>query len=200
MQTNREEVIVLTREESGEFGWLFRVLTKKSGVLLAYKRVSRKRASQIPDLFDHAEITFEIANSNMAFISEYTILAKYPSIASEYHTFEAACWFSKLLSQNMPYGDDGRAEVFNIAETAFVAWNSQKLPQVVLFKSLYLLMKSEGYPVKQDWIAGLNELERITAAHVLNTALKDMSVNDMDMEKLLASLQTWVKHHAHFVW
>jgi len=200
MQTIREEIIVLTREESGEHGWLFRVLTRKSGVLMTYKRVSHKRATQIPDLFDHAEISYEIADSNMVFIAEYRLLTKYPSIASDYDAFETACWFAKLLSQNMPHGDDGRAEVFDIAKKAFTAWNSQILPHAVLFKTLYLLMKSEGYPVKQDWIAGLSEMEKNTAGHILNTALKDMSVNDIDMDKLLASLKDWVKHHAHFVW
>ena len=199
MQTCREEVIVLTRQESGESGWLFHVLTRKSGVLMAYKRVSRKRIAQIPDLFDRAEITFEIASNNMAFIAEYWILGQYPSIAKNYNAFEAACWFSKLLSQNMPYGDDGRAEVFDIAETAFAAWNSQKLPGAVLLKSLYLLMKSEGYPVKQEWIAGLSEKDRRAAGYILNTPIVDIDAESNDIGELITSLQRWTKYHAHYI-
>ena len=200
MQTNRGEVLVLTREVSGESGWLFRVLTRDSGVLQAYKRVSSKRASQIPDLFDHAEIAYELSSNNMAFISEYRIITQHASIATNYTAFESACWFSKMLSQNMPHGDDGRTEVFEIAQTAFDAWNSQKLPSAVLLKSLYLLMKSEGYPVKQDWIEGLTEQDRKSVSHILNTTIKDINIDHTDIEKLIASLQHWMKHHAHFMW
>ena len=201
-QSRREEILVLTREISGESGWIFRILTRKSGVLSAYKRVSSKRASQIPDLFDHAEIEYELSDNNMAFLSEYRVISQFTSIATNYKAFESACWFSKMLSQNMPYGDDGRSEIFEIAKTAFTAWNSQKLPQAVLLKSLYLLMKSEGYPVKQEWIEGLGKQERKSTAYILNTAIIDIDIDSdgIDIDKLLVSLQHWIKHHAHFVY
>jgi len=201
MLPEREEILVLTREVSGESGWLFRILTRQSGVLSAYKRVSNKRASQIPDLFDHAEIGYELSDNNMAFLSEYGVIAQHTSIATDYKAFEAACWFSKMLSQNMPYGDDGRGEVFEIAITAFAAWNSQKLPQVVLLKSLYLLMKSEGYPVKQEWIESLAKQDRKSTAYILNTPIIDIDIDidGINIEKIIVSLRHWIKHHAHFV-
>ncbi len=63
-----------------------------------------------------------------------------------------------------------------LLRTAFAAFADSSRPDLVYFKSLYRLARDdEGYPVKQEWLAGLPGAQRAEAERLLATPLATLA-------------------------
>jgi hypothetical protein len=58
--------------------------------------------------------------------------------------------------------------LFTLTERAYDAFAAGKAPDVVLLKSLYLLLKDEGYPVRESWWPTLRTDLRKAAKRLLS--------------------------------
>lgn len=147
-----EEALVLKTEPSGESFLKLYVLTEESGIFLCMKRVSKKaNTATSPDLFDTAAILLETSQQGtMRFVKEYQLKQRRDSIGHSYRSLRHASRLSQLLVTNASHMPES-AVLYTLAQRAFDAFAAGKAPEVVLFKSIYLLLKDEGYPVRESW-------------------------------------------------
>ena len=164
-----EEALVLKTEASGESFIKLYVLTAESGIFLCMKRVSKKaNSSTIPDLFDTAVILLETSQQGtMRFVKEYQLRQRRDVIGQNYRILRSASRLSQLLVKNASHMPESEW-LFRLTERAFDAFAAGKAPDVVLLKSLYLLLKDEGYPVRESWWPTLRADLRETAKCLLS--------------------------------
>jgi recombinational DNA repair protein (RecF pathway) len=167
--TKQEEALVLKTEPSGESFLKLYVLTAESGIFLCMKRISKKtNTSTTPDLFDTAVILLETSQQGtMRFVKEYQLRQRRGVIGQNYRSLCSASRLSQLLVTNASHMPESEW-LFTLTEQAFDAFAAGKAPDVVLLKSLYLLLKDEGYPVRESWWPTLRTDLRKAAKRLLS--------------------------------
>lgn len=146
-------VLVLRKETSGESFLKLHLLGPELGCQLCLKRVATKNRSNkaAPDLFDTAEVQLDTSKHGTArFVSEYEIAQRRSEIGLNYRALQHACDLSNLLILNGTHMADLPA-LYQLAERSMNAFAERLEPSVVFLKSLYLLLKDEGYPVRESW-------------------------------------------------
>lgn len=146
-------VLVLRKEPSGESFLKLHLLGPELGCRLCLKRVASKNRlrKSAPDLFDTAEVQVETSRQGTAqFIGEYQITRRRSEIGLNYRALRYASDLSKLLIRNGSHMGD-LPVLYQLAERSMDAFAEQLEPSVVFLKSIYLLLKDEGYPVRESW-------------------------------------------------
>ncbi len=195
--TKQEEAFVLKTEPSGESFLKLYVLTAESGIFLCMKRISKKTNTSItPDLFDTAVILLETSQQGtMRFVKEYQLMQRRDVIGQNYRSLRSASRLSQLLVTNASHMPESEW-LFTLTERAFDAFAAGKAPDVVLLKSLYLLLKDEGYPVRESWWPTLRSDLRETAKRLLSQpspAHIDKPEQDI-CESIEQHLTQWMRH------
>ena len=147
------QVLVLRKEPSGESFLKLHLLGPELGCQLCLKRVATKKPSQMPapDLFDTAEVQLESSKQGTAlFVGDYQITRRRSEIGFNYRALRHASDLSNLLVHNGSHMADLPA-LYQLAERSMDAFAERLEPSVVFLKSLYLLLKDEGYPVRESW-------------------------------------------------
>ena len=147
------QVLVLRKEASGESFLKLHLLGPELGCQLCLKRVATKSRSTraAPDLFDDAEVLLERSKQGTAqFVSEYRVLRRRSEIGRNYRSLQLASHLSKLLIANGGHLADLPA-LYQLAERSMDAFAQGLEPSVVFLKGLFLLLKDEGYPVRESW-------------------------------------------------
>jgi len=163
------QALILRQAPSGESFLKLEVLTPESGAFLCLKRTSKKNLQQsVPDLFDTAEIQLETSKQGTArFVREYQLITRREAIGRNYRTLQQASEFCALLARNAPHMAEPAA-LFELAERTLNAFAEGKAPEVVHLKAIYLLLKDEGYPIRESWWPQLNPTLRNAAKTLIN--------------------------------
>ncbi|MGB0743025.1 MAG: hypothetical protein ACPGSB_00730 [Opitutales bacterium] len=143
----------MRKEPSGESFLKLHMLGPELGIQLCLKRISTKKLSQkaSPDLFDTADIQLDRSKHGTAlFISDYHIQQRRSEIGSNYRALCMASELSNLFVENGGHMADLPA-LYQLAEHSLDAFASKLEPSVVYLKSLYVLLRDEGYPVRESW-------------------------------------------------
>ena len=150
--SEQEESLVLKTAPSGESFLKLYLLTIQNGVFLCLKRIPKKALhSSIPDIFDQALITLETSQQGtMRFVKEYQITQRREQIGHNYRSLSSASFFSQLLVSNAAHLPESKT-LFNLTARSFDAFAAGKVPEIVLLKSLYLVLTNEGFPVRESW-------------------------------------------------
>ena len=187
--------IILGSAPSGEKFVAHSLLTTDQGIINLLARRSNKPGRQVAiDLFDEGEFQFERKpDSRSAFLKEAQILRKHAQIARSYKAFQAAARLARLIRAN-PIPIENQEQIYGLLKRGLEAWETNKDPDAVLLKCLYLYCRYEGYPIKEDWAMRLPSNEYSRLAKILNQPLES-SQNDND--DLIASLEKYLKHHTH---
>lgn len=196
---------ILARQPSGSDN--FEQLTAFSpehGVLLCLTRVSkaarpasarRSSAQQSEgrlDLFDEAELWLESSNQGRTwFIKEHRFILRHDGIGRSYEALKTAAAFGTLLARN-PVPDESREPVTALLRSSLGALAAGGRPDIVWFKTLYRLLRDEGYPVKQQWWPLLPAADRDTAAQLLNQPLAAQTADAPTVAALTRRLEAWV--------
>lgn len=146
-------VLVLRKEPSGESFLKLHLLGPELGSQLCLKRVASKTRStkSAPDLFDTAEVQLDISKQGTTrFVNEYEIIHRRSEIGLNYRALQHACDLSNLLILNGGHMGDLPA-LYQLAERSMDAFAERLEPSVVFLKSTFLLLKDEGYPVRESW-------------------------------------------------
>jgi hypothetical protein len=148
----QEESLVLKTAPSGESFLKLYLLTIQNGVFLCLKRIPKKALhSSIPDIFDQALITLETSQQGtMRFVKEYQITQRREQIGHNHRSLSSASFFSQLLVSNAAHLPESKT-LFNLTARSFDAFAAGKVPEIVLLKSLYLVLTNEGFPVRESW-------------------------------------------------
>lgn len=181
-----ERALVLRIAASGESFHKIDILTAESGTFLCLKRLPKNRSqSTEPDLFDTADIQLEPAKQGtVRFVKDYQLVHRHSAIGQSYHKLQHASDFCALIAQNGPYMAD-HAALYQITERTLDAFAQRALPSIVFLKAIYILLKDEGYPVRESWWPELPANLREAAKQLINPPTPDSAAP----EKLEACAQ-----------
>ena len=197
------KALVLSLEASGESFLKLTVLSPESGAFYCLKRIAKKKSSATvtPDLFDTAEIDLDTTKQGSAlFVRSYRTLKRRSEIGQNYHKLLAASEYSTLLARNsLQMGD--YANLYQRVERSLDAFCERAHPTIVLLKSLYLLLKDEGYPVRESWWPNLPKTLREAARNILNQPTPDAkeTLSTKDCEQLTENLYMWLQRETDLI-
>ena len=197
------KALVLSLESSGESFLKLTVLSPESGAFYCLKRIAKKKSSttDTPDLFDTAEIDLDTTKQGSAlFVRNYRSLNRRSEIGQNYHKLLAASEFSALLAMNSPQMGD-YADLYHRVERSLDAFCERAHPTIVLLKSLYLLLKDEGYPVRESWWPNLPSTLREAAKNILNQPTPDaeLAIASNDCQLLTKNLYMWLQQETDLI-
>lgn len=200
--SKHEEALVLKTEPSGESFLKLHVLTAENGIFLCLKRISKKAGtSTTPDLFDQAAILLETSQQGtMRFVKEYQLLRRREQIGLNYRSLRNASSLSQLLLHNATHMPESQM-LFELTERAFDAFAAGKAPEVVLLKSIYLLLKDEGYPMRESWWPALPAELRTQAKQLLQAPAPTRleTAERQTCERIEQHLSLWMRHHTDLI-
>ena len=201
IQTHK--ALVLSLEASGESFLNLTVLSPESGAFYCLKRIAKKKSSTTitPDLFDTAEIDLETTQQGSAlFVRSYRTLTRRSEIGQNYHKLLAASEFCALLARNIPQMGD-YANLYHRVERSLNAFCQRAHPSIVLLKSIYILLKDEGYPVRESWWPNLPSTLREAAKTILNQPTPDAeeAITSNDCQQLTKSLYMWLQRETDLI-
>ena len=164
------------------------------GGLHCLRRIPQGRATTTPlDLFDEAELWLESSNQGRTwFIKEHRLIQRHDGIGRSYESLCAAAALGSLLNRN-PVPDESREAVTGLLRSSFTALAQGGRPDIVWLKTLYCLLRDEGYPVKQQWWPQLDPADRDTAAHLLNQPLAVQTADPAAVAEITRRLEGWVE-------
>lgn len=199
-RTESDELLVLSREPSGENHLKLQLLGKQSGLLLGLLRQSRSgktRRHSPPDLFDCIDATFsspKTGASGPVFFSETTILRSHPGLARRYANLEAAVAYARMLIRNAGHLEDHN-RLYHLSREFIGGLEHTSHPRAALLKVYFRFFREEGYPLKEDWWQGLPTEQRERASYLLKTPLHSIQDPDKTAENILQSLTRWIGGH-----
>ncbi len=194
---------ILGRQTSGSDNFeQLTAFSEEHGALLCLARLpktatSTRRSSAAPsesrlDLFDEAELTLESSSQGRTwFIKEHRHLRRFPGIGRSYDALRAAAALAALISRN-PVSDESRGPIIALLRQSLTALEAGGRPDLVWLKSLFIFLRDEGYPVKQQWWQQLGSVERDAAAQILNHPLAGQNPEPRAVARLTERLQEWV--------
>ncbi len=199
-RTESDELLVLSREDSGENHLKLHLLGKESGLLLGLLRQPRSGKTPRhppPDLFDCIDASFsrpKTGGSGPVFLSESTILRSHPGLARKYPNLEAAGTFARMLIRNAGHLEDHQ-RLYQLTLEFMGGLEQTAQPGAALLKGYFRFFREEGYPLKEDWWQSLPAELRERASYLLKTPLQDIRESRDAVEEVLESLLHWLRGH-----
>jgi recombinational DNA repair protein (RecF pathway) len=187
--------VVLDRNATGEHWLRLSLFSEEHGVLDALQRQSRRTASSQPplDLFDEARFSLETRNQGRTwFVREATPVRRRPGLGRSYAALREACRFGQVLAQN-PLHEDSRAEVYALLQRALDAWETGARPDAVYFKSLFLLARDEGYPVREEWREQLDVEDGGAVDRILRETAAEQTTDARNVARLARALEEYLR-------
>ena len=172
-----EPALILKTTPSGESFLTVHALSANRGLFLCLKRVSSgksKNNSVKPDLFDTADLQLEPAKSGNStlFVKDYRLHHSRANIGRSYTSLLHASNCAAILVRNATQLPDPGA-LFDLAERTCDAFESGKTPQIVFLKGLYLLLQTEGFPLREDWLQSLPAKARGHACTLIQNPVEE---------------------------
>ncbi|HZZ21026.1 MAG TPA: hypothetical protein VFE25_16755 [Opitutaceae bacterium] len=193
-QTLTTDAFVLEKRPPADAFQTFLLFSPEHGNLLALQRVPRKPSPThvAADLFDEIAVMLESSNQGRTwFAKEVRISTRRSGIGRSYDALRFASALVSVVGRN-PVHEESREAVGRLLRTALDAFAEGVRPDVVYLKSLYLLARDEGYPVKQEWIPSLSDTERVQAASVLNSRVGEQALPAADVAAIRQSLESYL--------
>jgi hypothetical protein len=204
--TLQTDALVLLKQPPADAFQTFTVFSAEHGGLLVLQRLPKKTApaSVALDLFDDVALLLESSTQGRTwFVRESRLLTRHGDIGRRYESLQFASTLATLVARNA-VPDESRAPVAALLRTAFTAFAESARPDLVYFKSLYRLARDEGYPVKQEWLAGLPATQRAEAERLLVTPLATLTENSPVITNppsalLLRRLEDYLRTHTEIL-
>jgi hypothetical protein len=172
-------------------------------VLLRAPRGQKPDAAPAPDLFDRLALALEHGRGSPSggpwFVREHRLLARHAGIGRDYAPLACASRLARLVAQN-PGPEDSRAVIDALLTQAFTAFaRPAARPELVYFKSLYLLARDEGLPLKQEWVPALPPGDRDAVGALLRLPADSPEAPPAaDATRLAKRLETYLVAHHDF--
>tara|TARA_R100000027_G_scaffold38198_4_gene28199 strand:- start:254 stop:865 length:612 start_codon:yes stop_codon:yes gene_type:complete len=196
MLPEEDQGLVLMVRETKERFWSVAFFSPNRGLYFPLIRRSKKWCP--PDIFDTANARISQAKQgDLNFLSEYEPIRRRTSIARSYQRFRIASRFADVLRRNAQHFPDS-STAFQASERLFDSLEQSPAPEAAYLKTIYLLAKTEGLPVREHWVDGLGEPMKSDLQNIISSPL-DQQSDDPDMFRTLtASLEKWMEGEAHF--
>jgi recombinational DNA repair protein (RecF pathway) len=195
--------LVLRLESSGESFLKVHLLGPEDGLFLCMKRVSKKGPSNqpVPDLFDTAEVSLETSKQGtMQFVRDYHPIVRRTQIGRNYRRLQRASEFSQLLVLNAAHMPD-LPTLYQLVARSLDAFSQRSTADVVFLKSVFLLLKEEGYPVHQSWWSHLPPTLRAATKPLIEQPSPD-ALDPETQRACLAAIQhllNWLRRETELI-
>ena len=194
------EGFILSKEATGESHLRYQILAEKQGMLLCLKRRANKPSIKTqPDLFDYAAVELEQpAQSKVWFMRDYQLLKRHQAIGNDYTTFFYASDFARILTRTLMHADFS-SSAYQLFTQALESWESNVRPEAVFFKSLFLFVREEGYPIKEQWWNSINRSKRNSVASILKCPINEQEISPPTIESLNKELKKWIADYTEIL-
>lgn len=189
------EAVVLAVHPPAEAFARIILFSAEQGALTAFQRISRKANSQNPplDLFDRCQLLLEPSSQGDAwFVKEAQILARQTNLGRTYEHLVLSSAFAQCLARN-PVALESRGRVWLLLLQALESFARHGRPDVTYFKSLYVFVKDEGYPLRQHWLPALSSGDQALAAGLLRQPVEDQTASPAEVQRLLRRLDDYLR-------
>ncbi len=197
--TRQARILLLSKVSSGERFWQCSIVSPELGGCICLLRRSGNNKSAMqrvePDLFDTATVQVrKPSGSEMLYFAEdYELVTRRSGLGQRYTTFQAGSFWAGLLALNLAaVPEDAEDEFFVHAERTLDRLEQGFPAEWVLLKALYLLLKLEGYPVRESWWQGLSINDQKMTANWLRQKLEHVPPNDLtQLGVIFGKLRDW---------
>ena len=188
--------IILDKQPRAESSLFITAFSQEEGLVFVYKKMSSKKTSFAPDLFDEISCQVQMPNSETAvrFLKDFDVKKHRQGLSASYEKLCAASEISEIVKLNGAHID----ETQTLAELLSITFDSIETAQnldAVKIKFLYLLAKNQGYPVKEDFFASLPASEKSDFAEILKTPILQLSDKIQQAQRLYKILKYWVQEN-----
>lgn len=181
---------LLRKSDSSENHLLLVFFLKEHGLksVLARKRSKAASGQNIPDLFETGELVLEQKDpSKPAFLKDFTSGTQFPEIARRYQRLKNASSLTRFYERNLIHMEHF-SSAWELLQATLAAFAEKDPPELVLFKSLFLFARMEGYPVSQHWLDQLGKDDRIGIQKCLRQPVENCTESTAQLNLWLQSL------------
>lgn len=195
---------ILGRQTSGSDNFeQLTAFSEEHGVLLCLARLpkssppSARRNSAAPsearlDLFDETELSLESSSQGRTwFIKEHRLVRRFTGLGRSYDALRTAAALAALITRN-PVPDESRVPIAALLRQSLASLEGGARPDLVWLKSLFVFLRDEGYPVKQQWWQQLASPDRDAAAQILNHPIAGQTPEPALVAQLTQRLEAWL--------
>jgi hypothetical protein len=185
---------VLEKSPRGDRFQPLALFSPEQGLLRCYQRISLRNPGPAIDFFDELSATLTSSNQGHTwFFKELHVDHRHPGIGLRYEALAEASAFAALIVRN-PVHEEGRAGICRLMQEALGALETGAPPAIVGLKAFYSFARSEGYPVKEEWLAGLRGSEREHAAALIHTPIAAIGEEHSDhAARILTKFRRYLK-------
>ena len=102
-----DDLTVLYRDLRGESSLYLETFSAKNSIVAVVKRISAKKTSALPDVFDDIDASLNPSDSGgLKFLGEFEIVRRRTGIAARYGSFEDAAAIVNLVRHNGRHIED----------------------------------------------------------------------------------------------
>jgi hypothetical protein len=163
------------------------------------------RASPIsalsPDLFDRLALTLDrgrASGTGPYFVRELRLVNRHTALGRDYATLAQASRLARVVVEN-PVPEESRAAVDRLLSIALAALaRPGARPDVIYLKSIYVLARDEGHPLKQQWLPTLPADDARLMATLIPLPADAAHPPPGDVTRLIKRLEAYLCTHADF--
>jgi recombinational DNA repair protein (RecF pathway) len=188
--------VVIGRAARGEDWLRVTLFSPEHGVVDALQRIPKRAVGKSPvlDLFDDARFTLESSTQGRTwFVREAVIERRRPGLGASYPALREACRLAQVVARN-PLHEESRAAIYALLARALDAWEAHAHPEAVYFKSLFLIARDEGYPVREEWQGQLEREDRAHVERVLREPAATQTTGQREIARLSRALEEYLHH------
>ena len=171
----QDQGCLLRKADQGEHHLLLVFFLQGSGIRQVLARRSKQPGSgpAIPDLFETGELVLQQrGESKPTYLSEFHSRERFPGIARNYATLNAASQFARFIERNLLHMETF-PEAWDLTMSALDSFSTKPCPDGALLKAMYLFARSEGYAVSAQWLLQLPDVTRTRIQTVLRFPLEN---------------------------
>ena len=187
-----QNATVLTREIRGEDLLYIVALSQNCGIVQMMKKISAKKTAQMPDIFDDINVLADAdSQSALKFMREVDIIKRRTSIGSNYECFNHASMIAECALKNGRNIEDFTTLSARLKK-ALDALATNLPPAAIHLKFLYLLVRDEGYAVREDFYEKLTSPKKNLFAVIIKTPSENLREFESRTEEMLDNLNGWI--------
>ena len=197
-EVSAEDITVLRRDLRGESSLYIEAFSGKLGLLSVIKKISSKKTSVLPDIFDDIDVVLNSASGGggLKFLGDFEILRRRTRIA--YEAFEDAAALAEVALKNGRHVED--TSKFSIRlRKSLDAIDAGNPSAIVRLKFLYLFARDKGYPVKEDFFAGLSGVEKRLFAALVRTPSAELFELKAHSRGMLEKFLEWLERFTDII-
>jgi recombinational DNA repair protein (RecF pathway) len=188
-----EQGCLLRKAESGESHFLLVFFLRERGLRMTLMR-KRSRSTQLahePDLFDSGDLVIEQkGESKPAFLKEFTPKLRFTDIARQYTALKAASRLTRFYEKNLFHMEHFET-AWELLHTALDSFSKNNQPGITYLKALYVFAKSEGYPVREEWLGNQSPDNRSHINAIMRQPVGSIELESGQVDHWIRNLETY---------